>query len=78
MIFSVTCSNCKTPSPDLPPRSQVVVCQQCGHGCRLRFRDAGPGLGAGSYMIQLAPLEPPHDDPKQQAASSGALMAGWR
>jgi hypothetical protein len=74
MTLSVQCPNCKTKSPRLPPRTQAVVCQHCGHGCRLRVLSTSRCAG---YRIQLAPLEPP-EDKRQRAQSSSALMAGWR
>ncbi len=52
-------------------RAQVVVCQHCGAGWRVRVQS-----GTSACVVGLAPLEPP-DDKRQQAMTSGALK-GWQ
>jgi Zn finger protein HypA/HybF involved in hydrogenase expression len=71
----VQCGNrsCRKQSEALPMKSQIVICPQCGDGKRVRVKE-----GDYMYILTLAPLEPPHDDPKQLPLNSGALMAGWR
>ena len=75
MTLRIQCANrrCRKRSESLPMRSQIYICAHCGDGKRVRVKE-------GEYMsiLTLAPLEPPHDDPKQQPINSGALMAGWR
>jgi hypothetical protein len=74
MTLTILCSNrrCRRKSETLVLRSQTFVCLHCGTGKRVRV-DHGPH----AYRISLTQLEPPDDDPKQQALNSGALMAGW-
>lgn len=70
MTFTVQCRNrrCRQKSAVPSIESQVVICERCGTGQRLRLQFSADGL---SGLITLAPLEP--QDEGQQAKSHGAL-----
>lgn len=76
--LTVQCRNrrCKQKSPVLEMRNQIVVCTECGTGQRVRIRRGAETLRREMLIMSLAPLEPEYDE--HQAASCGALMAGWR